>query len=142
MLKKTGIAYVFLGKELGARDPGPDCCVDGKVQFEFIAATGEFRAGLDRITTGTKQYTVALMCAEEDPLICHRAILISRRMRSHVQSIIHIRGDSRTETIDAFEQRLLKVAGVNKDDLFDTEANAIDRAYITQGQRISYQVSK
>lgn len=32
-LKECGIAYVFLGKQLGARSEDPSCYVEGKVQF-------------------------------------------------------------------------------------------------------------
>ena len=138
-LKSSGIAYVFLGKELGAKDPDRDCCIDGKVQFNLIAATSEFQAGLDRVLTGIEQYKVALLCAEEDPFICHRTILVTRHLRQQTESILHIRGDSRIETNEQFEQHLLEVAGVDKDDLFDSEASAIDRAYNVQGQRISYE---
>ncbi len=138
-LNSIGIAYVFLGNELGAKDPDRDCCINGKVQFNLIAATEEFQAGLDRIMTGIEQYNVALLCAEEDPLVCHRTILVTRYIRNRFESIEHIRGDSRIETNDLFEQRLLDVVGVDKDDLFDSEADGIDRAYDVQGQRISYQ---
>ena len=140
LLRGVGIAYAFLGKELGAKDPSADCCIDGKVQFELIAASEQFQVGLERLATGIERYTVALLCAEENPLICHRTILISRRMRSRVQSVIHIRGNGRAETNDAFEQRLLDEVGISKGDLFDTTANAIELAYNAQGRRISYQL--
>lgn len=138
-LKNNGIAYVFMGKELGAKDPGAECCVSGKVQFDLIARSENFRTGLDRVRNGIKQHVVALMCAEEDPLNCHRTILVCRHLRNRVESILHIRGDGNLETNESFEIRLLDHAGVEKDDLFDSEASAIDRAYHVHGQRISYE---
>ena len=41
-LKGEGIAYVFLGKELGARPDDPNCYVDGCVVYNQIAATSAF----------------------------------------------------------------------------------------------------
>ena len=48
----------------------------GKVQYVLIAARPEFTAGLERIIDKTGEFKPALLCAEEDPLICHRTILI------------------------------------------------------------------
>ena len=48
-LKAQGIAYVFLGRELGGRPEDPSCYVDGKVQYEASAETPLFKKGLGRI---------------------------------------------------------------------------------------------
>src|SRR5579859_1320782 len=79
-LKAEGIAYVFLGKELGARTPDSSCYEDGKVQFDRLARTASFQEGLERVREGMEQYRVALLCAEREPLACHRTILVSREL--------------------------------------------------------------
>src|SRR5437773_2453789 len=66
-LLRAGIAYVFLGKELGARSEDPSCYVNGKVQYGLLAETDLFRKGLDRVCVGMHKYRLALMCAEKDP---------------------------------------------------------------------------
>ena len=137
-LNKDGIAYIFSGKELGAKSPCPDCYVDGKVQFDLIAARPEFADGLDKIIEKAGELRPALLCAEEDPLVCHRTILVSRHLRGRVNSILHIRGDGNIESNEKFEQRLLKATGLTEADLFDTDTSITDRAYDLQGQRISY----
>src|ERR1700676_1419843 len=48
-LAEHGIAYVFLGEELGARTDNPDCYVDGRVEYDKLARTNSFQAGLTRI---------------------------------------------------------------------------------------------
>ena len=141
-LANEGIAYIFSGKELGAKSPGPDCYVNGIVQYDLIAARPEFTAGLERIIDKTGEFKPALLCAEEDPLICHRTILICRYLRGRVNSILHIRGDGSMETNEVFEQRLVKATGSGEADLFDTETSIIGRAYEMQGQRISYSSSR
>ena len=141
-LANEGIAYIFSGKELGAKSPGPDCYVNGIVQYDLIAARPEFTAGLERIIDKTGEFKPALLCAEEDPLICHRTILICRYLRGRVNSILHIRGDGSIENNEVFEQRLVKATGSGEADLFDTETSIIGRAYEMQGQRISYSSSR
>jgi uncharacterized protein (DUF488 family) len=79
-LEASGIAYVFLGKELGARSDDPACYLYGKVQYTKLAQTALFQAGLKRVRDGMKTYTIALMCAEKEPLDCHRTILVSRQL--------------------------------------------------------------
>ena len=136
-LANEGIAYIFSGKELGAKSPGPDCYVNGKVQYDLIAARPEFADELNRIIDQTEEARPALLCAEEDPLTCHRTILICRHLRGRVNSILHIRGDGSIENNEVFEQRLVKATGSGEADLFDTETSIIGRAYELQGQRMS-----
>ena len=136
-LMENGIAYVFSGKDLGAKSPDPSCYVDGKVSYDLIAARPEFTYELDRVIDKTGEARPALLCAEEDPLTCHRTILICRHLRDRVNSILHIRGDGSMETNEEFEQRLVKTTGSGEADLFDTEASIIARAYDLQGQRMT-----
>ena len=49
MLAEHGIAYLFLGKELGVRSDDPSCYVGGKVQYSRLAATGLFKSGSKRV---------------------------------------------------------------------------------------------
>ena len=42
-LKTHGIAYVFLGKELGARTDDPECYEDGRVKYRLLAKTKLFK---------------------------------------------------------------------------------------------------
>ena len=82
-LKQSNISYVFLGKELGARSNDPSCYVNGKVQYDRLAQTDLFQEGIARLRKGMESYTVTLMCAEKDPLACHRTILICHQLRSN-----------------------------------------------------------
>ena len=136
-LADEGIAYVFSGKELGAKSPSPDCYVNGKVQFDLIAARPEFSDGLDLVIEKTGKARPALLCAEEDPLTCHRTILICRHLRNRVNSILHIRGDGSIETNEEFERRLVRATGSGEVDLFDSETDIIERAYELRGRRMS-----
>lgn len=76
-LSEAGIAYIFLGKELGARSNDRSCYEDGRVQYERLARTDLFLDGIERVRKGAEQYRIALMCAEKEPLECHRTLLVA-----------------------------------------------------------------
>lgn len=112
-LTSEGISYVFLGEELGARSKNPECYVEGKARYELIAATEEFATGLDRILEGVKRHQIALMCAEQDPITCHRAILVCKHLKDTGLNIQHILKTGDLESHDHLEQRLLKIHGLS-----------------------------
>ena len=135
-LRDNAIQYVFLGRELGARSDNPACYVDGKVQFKLLAAQPLFARGIERLRRGMAQYRVAIMCAEKDPLTCHRMILVCRRMRA-LASIQHILDDGAIESHAHAEHRLREKLGIHADLLRD-EKQSIEDAYDAQGRRMGY----
>jgi uncharacterized protein (DUF488 family) len=136
-LSSNGIAYVFLGKELGARRDEDSCYVDGVARYEKIAVTEAFRAGLDRIRLGVKSRRIAMMCAEKDPLTCHRTILICRYLKGHV-SIAHIIEPGGLERHEDAEDRLMRLFGLNNRTLFESRDEVLAEAYEKQGNKIAY----
>src|SRR5688500_8953655 len=80
-LRAAGIQYVFLGDELGARRSETEVYVDGVARYERIAKTPAFQAGLERVRKGIRKLRLSLICAEKDPLECHRTILVCRNLR-------------------------------------------------------------
>ena len=82
-LRQRSLAYVWLGPELGARRDEPECYIHGRADYDRISMTPAFRLGLQRLRDGLQQgHRIALLCAERDPLDCHRTILVCRNMRS------------------------------------------------------------
>ena len=100
-LRQQGISYVFLGEELGARRSEPECYVNGKVDYSLIARTPSFKRGLDRLVQGAAKMRVAIMCAEKDPLDCHRCILVSPRLKERGIDVQHIHDDGTLESQEA-----------------------------------------
>ncbi len=137
-LKENGLEYVFLGRELGARRDEPHCYADGQARYELVAKTPAFSKGLQRVLKGLAQYRVALLCAEKDPLTCHRTILVCRQLRSQGFAIQHIHADGSLESHEAAEERLLKLAGLGEPSLFATHEQQVEQAYDWQGARIAY----
>lgn len=152
----VGIQYVFLGRELGARPNDPMCYVDGKALYEKIAATELFSQGIQRLLKGAKAYTIALMCAEKDPITCHRAILVCQHLRYLKLDINHILSNGDLETHYYLEERLLKLHNLQPVELpaaiqltlfGDTSDQSIinrpredllQEAYQKQGEQIAY----
>jgi uncharacterized protein (DUF488 family) len=132
------IAYIFLGEELGARSSDPSCYEDGKVQYKKLAATDAFCRGIKRLKKGMQNYRVALMCAEKEPLACHRTILICRHIKAPDLSIKHILNDGYVEPHEISEQRLIKLVSAEQGHLFQDYSEVLERAYDLQAQHIAY----
>lgn len=138
-LANSSIKYVFLGKELGARTDDRSCYCNGKVQYELLAKTNLFREGIDRVKNGANEYRIALMCAEKEPLDCHRTILVARVLCESGISVKHILADGRTEDHSHSLRRLVRMLRLATSDMFRSEETVIEDAYATQGQQIAYQ---
>jgi len=72
------IAYVALGDTLGGRPSDPKLYRDGVADYEAMAARPEFAAGLARVMDASARQRVCLLCAEREPLDCHRCLLVER----------------------------------------------------------------
>jgi len=137
-LRAVGLAYVFMGHQLGGRPTDRQLYIDGKLNYDLLARTPEFLAGLDRVIKGARIERIALMCAEKDPLACHRGVLISRHLVDRAITVTHILGDGRLETHADSESRLLREVGIDHPDLFSSNAERIAEAYERRGQQIAF----
>ena len=138
LLGDCEIAYVFLGRELGARSKDRSCYSQGKVQYDLLARTDLFQAGLDRVTHGMNTHRVALLCAEKDPLTCHRTILVCRHLVTRGIVVEHILEDGSIETHEEALSRLLTEHGLPERDLFRDRSEIIEQAYSERGNKIAY----
>jgi hypothetical protein len=139
-LEAANIQYMFLGKELGARPDDAACYEGGCVNFKRLAERKEFKDGVQRVLASAGKYSVALMCAEKEPLDCHRTILICRNLKEYNLSINHILEDGKLEDHYDCERRLVKKLKIEPT-LFEqekTESDLIEQAYDQQSQNISY----
>lgn len=137
-LKSHGIAYVFLGRELGARSDDASCYENGRVQYSRLARTELFRAGLQRLVQGAESHVVAIMCAEKEPLDCHRTLLVSRALAADGVSITHLLADGRIEDHAATMSRLMTMMELPERDLFRSREELIEVACAMQEERIAY----
>jgi uncharacterized protein (DUF488 family) len=136
-LKRVGIRYVYFGRELGARRSERESYRAGQARYELIKELPAFREGLDRIRRGVGTQRIALMCAEKDPITCHRTVLVCRQLRADLD-IGHILDDGTIETNEQAESRLLDLAGLPPGNLFQPRAELVEQAYDAQADKIAY----
>jgi uncharacterized protein (DUF488 family) len=107
VLAQGGINYVFLGHSLGGRPEDPDVYdAEGRVDYERVRKTSIFRQGVEELLALQAKKTV-LFCAEEDPLDCHRGLMIAPALLEAGIAACHLRGDGERETMAQMEERLL-----------------------------------
>lgn len=138
-LAREQIAYVFLGKELGARSENPACYRQGKVQYELLAQEPQFGVGLGRLRMGMERFRIALMCAEKDPLDCHRAVLVARRVYEVGIPVEHIHADGHLEKHAEMEARMLDLLKMSDADMFRSREEILVDAYRIRGEQIAYE---
>ena len=137
-LAAVGRTYVFLGQELGARPEDRSCYLDGKVQFEILGQAPLFRRGIERVCRGSREHRIALMCAEKEPLVCHRTILVSRHLVAAGLLVDHILGTGLLESHPDAMSRLLSELGMLGHDLFKSREELETEAYQRRGEEIAY----
>ncbi|MGK8509707.1 DUF488 family protein [Nocardia asiatica] len=137
-LQRVGIKYVFLGKELGARTYDTTCYIDGRVQYRLIAQTAEFVSGIARLVKCAQAERIAIMCAEGDPLNCHRTLLVARVLAENGTTVDHIHPDGRLEGHTSAMERLMLKFGLAEPELFRTSSERLEEALSRQERRIAY----
>jgi hypothetical protein len=112
-LREQGIAYVFLGDSLGGRPQPRWLYTDElRVDYERVRQTDAFQRGLDQLLQAQDGSTVAFLCSEEDPLDCHRGLMIAPALCARGFPPRHLRKDGTVETTEEMERRLLQETGV------------------------------
>ena len=137
-LSEADVAYVFLGTELGARSEDRACYHDGKVQYGLLAQTEAFRQGIGRVQEGARNFRIALMCAEKEPLECHRTILVARHLEILGLDVRHILGDGRLESHTDAMNRLVRQLHLPEGDMFSSREDVVAEAYRLQEERVAY----
>jgi len=137
-LRDAGIAHVYLGKELGGRPQNKQQYRDGVADYEKIAATEGFQAGLRRVLDGAATHRVALMCAEQHPLDCHRCLLVGRALLARGARVRHILPDGAVTTQADIEAELLRRTGRDKEDLFMSPEERLTAAYRDYARKVAF----
>ena len=103
-LKKSGIDYIFMGDLIGAKIDDPEYHKDGKVDLEKLRSKPSLKAGIVRIIQGIeKNFIIAVMCSEKDPLKCHRFHSVSKELKLSGVSIQHILEDGEVKSQEELE---------------------------------------
>lgn len=141
------LAYVFLGRELGGRSEDPALYDDGRIDYERVRGTRSFKRGLERVTQGPAGCRIALMCAEGEPLECHRCLLVAPALEARGVSVAHIRSDGELERHGDAMDRLMTRYGLDDSSesrrLFPRPlAERVTDALARQARRFAYRDQK
>lgn len=113
-VQASGIKCVFLGREIGGRPESSEFYdVEGFVLYSRLAESTLFHEGIDRLIKGIKTYRVAVMCSEENPVNCHRRLLVGRVLAKRGVSVRHIRGDGTVQDEDELAREEYQSKGLH-----------------------------
>lgn len=140
ILSKHGIIYRNYSKEFGARQNNSVYFSNGILDFVKFSKSPKFIDGIKRIKNGIKHNkTICLMCAEKDPIYCHRTIMISRFLKEYGFDIIHLLENDNSITQNDLENKLVE----QYTNIFNSEQSKEDIlrfAYNEQNKIIGYRL--
>jgi uncharacterized protein (DUF488 family) len=145
ILATHGIKYKNLKAEFGARQKDARFFCEGYLDYAKFAESSEFKSGIKQVADLLADgETVCLMCAEKDPLNCHRAILCGKELKKVGFAVLHIvpiKDGVKTESHDELERRLLKLyfKQAEQYDLFGgDDAVQLTESYRRHNAKIGY----
>ena len=119
-----GVLYRHYAEEFGARQMNVRFITYGKVDFEAFARSERFKSGMDKVKAALELgYKPCLLCAEKDPITCHRSILVGRNLCENGINVIHLYPSAKKESQEDLEKRLIQMYYPNpwQIDLFGDE---------------------
>lgn len=142
-LNNNRIYYVPLGKECGARPCDMSCYVDDRVDFEILSKKEIFCHGIQRLRNGMEKCTIAIMCAEQDPLNCHRYILVAHELLNRYPDIelFNILPHGNIEEAKSTDLRLMHLYDLDIEEFSGVGKSFDERrkeAFLRQSRKISF----
>jgi uncharacterized protein (DUF488 family) len=96
-LEAAGVHYIFMGDSLGGRPASPGSVNDdhGHSDYQQLAQSEPFKAGIEQLLELATAQRVSMMCAEGDYHRCHRSKLVTPALLEHGARVFHILPDGR-----------------------------------------------
>jgi uncharacterized protein (DUF488 family) len=145
-LASAKIIYQFFGDQFGGRPLDSRYYrPDGLVDYAARRKAPDFEEGMDRLLGFAKSQNLVLMCAEEDPLHCHRFLMICPALVQRGIEPVHLRRAGVNESQRDAEDRLLQLHGfadVTSNSLFaQGRAAALEDALRLQSEQYGFRSS-
>lgn len=108
-LTKEGFIYIYMAKELAAKRINKiSYNKEGYSDFEKVVKEEDFKLGIKRLKDGcNKGYKIVLLGAMQDPIRCHRSILVGRELNKEGFNVKHILDDLSIKNQEYIDERLL-----------------------------------
>ena len=141
-LSKAGFIYIYMAKELAAKRINKESYnEEGYSDFEKVIKEKEFLEGIERLKNGcNKGYNIVLLGAMQEPIRCHRSILVGKALRKCGFNVKHILDDYSTASQEDIEQMLLDKYFSNREQMTidDLIGNSLSREeMIEEGYRMA-----
>ena len=137
-LARAGMTYAAHGDTLGGRPRDPSLYRDGVADYEAMAKQPEFVSGIGRLMAEAARRSICLMCAEREPLDCHRCLLVARALAERGRLVGHILHDGTIEPHGKTEQRLLALGGGDADLFVTGQRERLAAAYRRRARAVAY----
>ena len=149
-LTKAGFIYIYMAKEFAAKRINKESYnEEGYSDFELVVNEKDFLDGIERLKSGcNKGYRIALLGAMQEPIRCHRSILVGRALIKYGFNVKHILDDYSIASQDDIEDMLLNKYFSNRnqitiDDLIGnslSKEEMIKKAYRLANKEIGYRI--
>jgi uncharacterized protein (DUF488 family) len=137
-LAQSGIGYRAMGDALGGRPRGDGLYRDGIADYEMMAMQPDYLSALDRLLEAVPPARICLMCAEREPLDCHRCLLVARSLTGRGLAVGHILHDGTIESHVATEQRLLALTAEDCDLFTPGQPERLATAYRRRAHAVAF----
>ena len=149
-LIKEDFVYIYMAKEFAAKRENKESYnKEGYSDFEKVIYEEDFKNGIERLKNGCeKGYRIALLGAMQDPIRCHRSILVGRALVENGFNVKHILDDYSIVYQTDIEKSLLEkyfedrnqmtidyILGTNK-----SEKEMIEESYRLANKEIGYRI--
>jgi len=136
-LNSNKIHYRSFASEFGAQQ-SEHCffASQGYLDFDLYTTSDMYINGYRKIEEGLKRnHSIALMCAERDPIDCHRSIMVARTYHNNDYTILHLLPNSAPMTQFDIEERLLNKYFPTRDQFSVFTAQRSDIELISESYR-------
>lgn len=137
-LGREGMAYQWHGDALGGRPHDSALYCDGAADYEAMAAQPAYRQGLEGLIGAASRRRICLVCAEREPLDCHRCLLVTRSLAERGLAVGHILHNGTIEPHDTTERRLLDWDAGQRDLLESGQPSRLGAAYRRRAGAVAY----
>lgn len=149
-LTHSGFIYIYMAKELAAKRINKQSYnSEGYSDFEKVIHEDDFINGIKRLKVGCeKGYKIALLGAMQEPIRCHRSILVGRALRDYGFNVKHILDDYSIASQEDIEKNILDKYFSNRgqltiDSLLGnemTEKEMIEEGYRLANKEIGHRI--
>lgn len=145
-LKKRGFAYRNYKNEFGARQSERKYYPHGYLDFSLFTKSEAFRSGMKKIMNASEMgYRFVLMCAEKNPITCHRVIMVAREFYKEGYTVKNLLANGEFYTQEDIENQLVDMYYPDRGQmsLFDEQLSwdeMIENSYAYQNEKIGYRI--